>query len=987
MRKIVLIASILLLFSTSVVMTLVSQVVAQGTIYIRSDGRVDPSTAPIRRDGNVYTFTDNIYDEIVVEKDNIVVDGASHILQGTGSGTGIYLSGRSNVAIQNMQIRYFDTGIYLRGSSSNNIYGNAITNNGDGIYLRGSSSNNIYGNAITNNGDGIYLRGSSSNNIYGNAITNNGDGVYFDRSSENVFYHNSFIDNAEQVYVTRENVWDDGYPSGGNYWSDYTGVDQYSGPNQDEVGSDGIGDTEYFIDSMNRDRYPLMSDLVPPLISIISPENKTYAVTAVPLVFTVSEPTPWMGYSLDDQVNVTVGDNTTLVGLSDGVHTITVYANDTAGNTGSSQTVYFTVDTVRPNIKILSPENLAYAAADVPLSFTVNEPTSWMGYSLDSLMNVTVGDNTTLVGLSDGVHTITVYANDTAGNTGHSETVYFTVDTVASKIGLLSPENKTYTVTTVPLTFTVSEATSWIRYSLDGQANNTIAGNTTLMGLSDGSHWLVVYASDMAGNMGSSETVYFTIDTVAPKIELLSPENKMYTTNSVSLSFTVNEPTSLIVYSLDGQKNVTINGNTTLVDLSDGVHTIIVYAADAAGNVGYSETVYFTIDTTLPSITILSPENKTYDTNFVPLSFTVDEQVSWMAYSLDGQANVTITENVTLPLPDGLHYVVVYANDTAGNMGASSTVYFSVDSVVPSILLVSPINTTYASTSVPLRFVTYEIASWMGYSLDGLMNVTVGDNTTLVGLSDGVHTITVYANDTAGNTGSSQTVYFTIDTMVSNIEILSPGNKTYAAADVPLVFTVSEATSWIGYSLDGQANSTIAGNATLIGLSDGMHSLMVYASDMVGNMGSSETVYFAVDTTLPSITILSPENKTYADNDVPLSLTVDEQVSWMAYSLDGQANVTITGDITLSGLSKGSHSLTVYVKDMAGNAGASKVVHFAVEIQQPEPSELFIVAVIAILAGAGFALTGYMAYDLFGRPRNELRPRTKGTFCSSLFPQ
>jgi parallel beta-helix repeat protein len=210
MKKIFLLAFVLFLLSTAVVMRFVSPVVAEGTIYIRPDGSVDPSTAPIQRDGNVYTFTDNIYDEIVVERDNIVVDGAGSTLQGTGSGTGIDLSDRSNVAIQNMQIKYFDNGIYLRDSSSNNIYGNTITNNDRGIH------------------------------------------VY--RSSENIFYHNNFIDNTEQVHVrsTRENVWDDGYPSGGNYWSDYTGVDQYRGPDQDEVGSDGIGDTEYLIDTAIR---------------------------------------------------------------------------------------------------------------------------------------------------------------------------------------------------------------------------------------------------------------------------------------------------------------------------------------------------------------------------------------------------------------------------------------------------------------------------------------------------------------------------------------------------------------------------------------------------------------------------------------------------------------------------------------------------------------------------------------------------------------
>jgi hypothetical protein len=66
-------------------------------------------------------------------------------------------------------------------------------------------------------------------------------------------------------------------------------------------------------------------------------------------------------------------------------------------------------------------------------------------------------------------------------------------------------------------------------------------------------------------------------------------------------------------------------------------------------------------------------------------------------------------------------------------------------------------------------------------------------------------------------------------------------------------------------------------------------------------------------------------------------------------------------------LSEGSHSLIVYVRDMAGNAGASGIVYFAVETRQTEPSQLWVVAVIAIVAGVGFALSGYMAYDLFKR--------------------
>jgi len=74
-------------------------------------------------------------------------------------------------------------------------------------------------------------------------------------SSNNTFYHNDFIDNAYHVDSERStNVWDNGYPSGGNYWSNYTGVD---------ANSDGIGDTPYIINVNNRDRYPLMNPWTP----------------------------------------------------------------------------------------------------------------------------------------------------------------------------------------------------------------------------------------------------------------------------------------------------------------------------------------------------------------------------------------------------------------------------------------------------------------------------------------------------------------------------------------------------------------------------------------------------------------------------------------------------------------------------------------------------------------------------------------------------
>jgi parallel beta-helix repeat protein len=215
-----------------------------------------------------------------------------------------------------------------------------------------SRSNRIHSNDITKNSDGIYLFDSSTNTITGNNITNSQIGIGFKTSSNNMIYNNYFVSNVQQVHdshmddssvTSSVNYWDFGYPLGGNYWSDYTGVDAKSGANQDQLGSDGIGDTPYTIYENNKDNYPLMPYGSPLAIYIISPENKTYTVSNVSLTFTVNNPTSWIGYSLDGQTNVTISENTTLTGLSAGLHNITLYANDADGKTATSQTVYFTI--------------------------------------------------------------------------------------------------------------------------------------------------------------------------------------------------------------------------------------------------------------------------------------------------------------------------------------------------------------------------------------------------------------------------------------------------------------------------------------------------------------------------------------------------------------------------------------------------------------------------------------------------------------------
>ena len=161
---------------------------------------------------------------------------------------------------------------------------------------------------------------------------------------------------------------------------------------------------------------------------------------------------------------------------------------------------------------------------------------------------------------------------------------------------IVSPENKTYRTNNITLSVTSEHAPFWY-YNVDGASFKSMIWieNTVSLNLSDSSHTIVATAFALG-----SACVTFTIDTTAPNVSVTSPQNKTYESFDVPLNFTVNEPVSQIAYSLDGQENVTIAGNTTLTDLPDGEHNGTVYAHDMAGNVGASEAVTFTIDTPEP---------------------------------------------------------------------------------------------------------------------------------------------------------------------------------------------------------------------------------------------------------------------------------------------------------------------------------------------------------------------------------------------------
>ncbi len=187
---------------------------------------------------------------------------------------GIYSYGSYNLNLTGIHLENTSYGFHAIHTGHNSIVSSEIFGNGHGIYISNSDNDIIASNEVSLNQYGIVMENVMDSLIHLNHLEENDLGASLAWSTGNRIHHNHFIDNSVQASDSDFlNQWDDGYPSGGNWWSDYMGIDNRSGPNQDLPGSDGIGDTPYYLYDRGLDRYPLNPVRPPP-----PPTNLTTSV-------------------------------------------------------------------------------------------------------------------------------------------------------------------------------------------------------------------------------------------------------------------------------------------------------------------------------------------------------------------------------------------------------------------------------------------------------------------------------------------------------------------------------------------------------------------------------------------------------------------------------------------------------------------------------------------------------------------------------------
>lgn len=345
--------------------------------------------------------------------------------------------------------------------------------------------------------------------------------------------------------------------------------------------------------------------------------------------------------------------------LNDGTHTYQAFATDGVGNFNSTEMRTLTIDTNKPNSIVTNLTNaqlLNVSTFTIKLnSSDTNLANIW--YSVDGGVNSTpISSNGTgsVSSLADGSHYLVIWANDTATNINFTN-ISFIVDTSAPKIFTNVSNGATLTASTFTLKLNASDPNfNRIWYSLNGGANSTPStSNTTtaISGLSDGSHYVVIYANDSLTNLNTTN-ISFTIDVGTPPVLTIvspTPANDTFRENNWAfMNITSNEALSsawVEQWNTSSGSNTTMSGTSTnkyvnLTNLTEGVYYFRIWANDTNGNINNTESRIFKRVTVANSTTV----NVTANTTTVIVNET---EITILGSSNTSNSTISINTTVT----------------------------------------------------------------------------------------------------------------------------------------------------------------------------------------------------------------------------------------------------------------------------------------------------------------------------------------------------
>lgn len=711
-------------------------------LYHSSGNTVSENNITANQENGVYTdwATDNkIY--------------CNNVTENKGHGMRIWFYSSNTIISRNNVMANGGHGILLECGPSDNTVSenNIILNKGHGVYLGGfggGGSNNVItmNNIKGNNGNGITLESCSYNIISRNNLEINVMyGIYITSSTANTIYHNNFVNNV--AWSDSVNIWDDGYPSGGNYWSDYEGIDLYKGPYQNQDGSDGVGDTFYNINEQHVDRYPLMApfntfeagtrNATTFYVDIVS--NSTisdFHFAYGSIRFNVTGPDGSVGFCrvtvpkelLNPEMgwNVTVENqeiNYTLIPSEENTYLYFIYSH-------SIKTVLIRA-LISYELTITATEGGTTDPAPGTYTYVIGttvqvEAIPYVNYRFDHwTLDGEVKTENPITIIMDANHTLRAIFADS-----HEPVTTDDYD------GLW--HNVDFTVKLTAVDYESGVAESYYRIN-DGPVKAVSVDGQPLITTEGANNTLEYWSVDKAGNEETPHKILIAIklDKTKPSSAIAFNgavgENNWFISN-VTATLTAEDSLSEVDSTFYSFDNIRWEKYVEPFTISnEGIITIYFKSVDKAGNIESVKTEMIKIDKTTPTGSVVINDNALYsNSNLVTLSLTATDTASGMSkvrFSNDGVWDAEKWEDYTptkawiLQEGDGIKTVYVQFVDNAGLISPTYSDTITLDTNNPIILEVKRQPEDDVEPSQPVKILVNATDS-----LSGLGNLILSYN-------------------------------------------------------------------------------------------------------------------------------------------------------------------------------------------------------------------------------------------------------------------
>ena len=686
------------------------------------------------------------------------------------------------------------------------------------------------------------------------------------------------------------------------------------------------------------------------------------------------------------------------------------------GSTSTTPDETFTTgtsdDTTPPAVAITSPINGATVSGTVTMSASATDNVAVAnvqfqldGNNIGAPVTATpynfAWDTTTS---QNGNHTVAAIATDTSGNAASSVVENITVNNPQSgppppptpTVSITAPANNATVNGTVVVSASASDSAgiASVQFQVDGanagaavtSAPYNFSWNTT--SVSNASHTLTAVATDTGGNSATSAGVKVTVnnsDTTPPTVSITSPANNATVSGVVTVNATASDNVAVasVQLQVDGANvgaedtNSPYSFSWSTTSVSNGSHTLTAVAKDSAGNAATSAGVKVTVSNTNstppPTVSITSPSNNATVSGVVTVNATASDSAGMASVQLqvDG-ANVGAADMnspysfswSTTSVSNGSHTLTAVAKDSSGGTTTSADVKVTVnnsDTTPPTVSITSPTNNATVSGTVSVSATASDNVAVASVQLqvDGA-NVGAADTSSpysfswsSTSVSNGSHTLTAVAKDSAGNKTTSAGVKVTVnnsDTTPPTVSITSPANNATVSGTVMVSATASDnvAVASVQFQVDG-ANVGSADTSSpynfswnTTSVSHGSHTLTAVAKDAAGNATTSAgvkvTVNASSDTTPPTVSITSPSNNSTVSSTVTVSATASDNVGVASVQFQVDGNNVGAADTSspynlswnTTSYANGSHTLAAIAKDAAGNSAVSSTVNVTV---------------------------------------------------------